>query len=146
MNRWAASAEVHDCSPNEASMTSILFSGDLLATHTSLTAGSGDDTRAACVAAVREDRDRIARRLNAGIIRGVFGATIRLSATAAMSNGAMRARLQLSIDDLDLIIAEVRATIFDCAQGSLHAFDDLTAGSDLEPMVATMARGQEAQR
>ncbi len=145
MSRWAASAEAHDCSPNEASMTSILFSGDLLATQTSLTTGSGDDTRAACVAAVREDRDRIARRLNAGIIRGVFGATIRLSATAAMSNGAMRARLQLSIDDLDLIIAEVRATIFDCAQGSLHAVDELTACSALEPMVSTLARGQEGQ-
>jgi signal transduction histidine kinase len=75
-------------------------------------AGSGD-ALSACRAAVSDDRDRIAQRLNDDVIRGMFGVGLRLQATAQIADVAVQARLVLAIHDLDLIIAEVRGVIFD---------------------------------
>lgn len=75
-------------------------------------AGSSD-SQSACRAAVSDDRDRIAQRLNDDVIRGMFGLGLRLQATAQLADVAVQARLVLAIHDLDLIIAEVRGVIFD---------------------------------
>jgi signal transduction histidine kinase len=81
-------------------------------------------SRSGC-AAVGDDRDRIARRLNDDIIRGLFGIGLRLQATAQLADGAMRARLDSSIQDLDLTIAEVRGAIFDLPRPLTVSIDDL---------------------
>ncbi len=70
-------------------------------------------SQAACIAAVNDERDRIAQRLNDNIVRGMFGVGLRLQATAQLADFAVQDRLVLAIRDLDMIIAEVRSVIFD---------------------------------
>lgn len=91
-----------------ASSVSEPFAADIPPQPTS------SESRSACRAAVNDDRDRIAQRLNDDVIRGLFGVGLRLQATAQMADGAVQARLALAIHDVDLIIAEVRRVIFDC--------------------------------
>ena len=108
--------------------------GDLLAADTPRQSG-GRDEQSACSAAVRDDRDRIARRLNDDVIRGMFGVGLRLQATAQLVDGAVQARLELAIHDLDLIIAEVRGIIVDRNPGLQLSSDELI--SDLRPYVSS---------
>lgn len=86
-------------------------------------AGSSD-SQSACTAAVSNDRDRIAQRLNDDIIRGMFGVGLRLQATAQLADVAVQARLILAIHDLDVIIAEVRGVIFDRNPGMQLSSDE----------------------
>lgn len=82
-------------------------------------------SQSACTAAVSDDRDRIAQRLNGDIIRGIFGVGMRLQATAQMADVNVQARLVLAIHDLDIIIAEVRSVIFDHDSAMELTADDL---------------------
>jgi signal transduction histidine kinase len=67
-------------------------------------------------AAVADDRDRIAQRLNDDVIYTLFGIGLRLQATAELVDDAPRHQLELAIHDLDLAIAEVRDVIFNRAK------------------------------
>ena len=96
----------------------------------------GHSSQSACRAAVSNDRDRIARRLNDDVIRGMFGVGLRLQATAQLADGTVQTRLELAIHDLDLIIAEVRNVIFDRNPGRLSS-DELISdvGLRTSPLV-----------
>ena len=85
--------------------------------------------RSACRAAFNNDRDRIAQRLNDGIICEMFGVGLRLQATAQLADDTVQIRLQVAIRDLDLIIAEVRSVIFDRNSGLHQSCDDATSHS-----------------
>lgn len=87
------------------------------------------DERSACIAAVDDDRDRIAQRLNDDIIRELFGVGLRLQATAQLADDTVQGRLHVAIRDLDLIIAEVRNVIFDRKSRLHQSFDDSTLNS-----------------
>ena len=87
------------------------------------------DERSACIAAVDDDRDRIAQRLNDDIIRELFGVGLRLQATAQLADDTVQGRLHVAIRDLDLIIAEVRNVIFDRKARLHQSFDDSTSNS-----------------
>ena len=102
----------------------------------------GHSSQSACRAAVSDDRDRVARRLNDNVIRGVFGVGLRLQATAQLAEGTVQTRLKLAIHDLDLIIAEVRNVIFDCNPDPQLSSHELT--SDLAPHVSPLAEKLDA--
>jgi signal transduction histidine kinase len=67
-------------------------------------------------AAVADDRDRVARRLNDDVISGLFSIGLRLQAVTELVEGTARARIELAISDLDVAIAQVRNVIFDRAE------------------------------
>jgi signal transduction histidine kinase len=94
-------------------MTSIISSCVGHPTSDSLPQVGSPESQAECCPAVTSDRDRIAKRLNNDVIRGMFGVGLHLQATAQLVDGTVQARLELAIHDLDLIIAEVRSVIFD---------------------------------
>jgi len=61
---------------------------------------------------VAEDRDRIARDLHDTVIQRLFAAGLNLQSTMAMTDEHIRARLGVTIDDLDETIKELRMAIF----------------------------------
>lgn len=114
---------VHEIPPNESRMTlTISPAGEPFAAEFPRQVGTSD-YESACTAAVSDDRDRIAQRLNDDIIRGMFGVGLRLQATAQLADIAIQARLVIAIHDLDLLIAEVRGVIFDRDPG-MHLSSD----------------------
>jgi signal transduction histidine kinase len=102
----------------------------------------GHSSQSASRAAVSNDRDRIARRLNDDVIRGMFGVGLRLQATAQLADGTVQTRLELAIHDLDLIIAEVRNVIFDRNPGLQLSSDELI--SDLGLRASPLAEKLDA--
>ena len=104
-------------------MKAIISSDDEPSTADTAPQAGSHSSRSACSAAVSNDRDRIARRLNDDVIRGMFRVGLRLQAAAQLVDGTVQARLELAIRDLDLIIAEVRGVIFDHNAG-LHLSSD----------------------
>ncbi len=68
------------------------------------------------VLAVADDRDRIARDLHDTVIQRLFAAGLNLQSTMAGTDDRTRARLEVTVDDLDGTIKDLRMAIF-----SLHA-------------------------
>jgi two-component system, NarL family, sensor histidine kinase DevS len=63
--------------------------------------------------AITEDRERIARDLHDTVIQRLFAAGMALQATLGqIDDGAARARLEQTVDDLDETIREIRTAIF----------------------------------
>ncbi len=62
--------------------------------------------------AVADDRERIARDLHDTVIQRLFGEGLHLQAAIASADEPMRARLQSTVDGLDLTIKELRMAIF----------------------------------
>jgi signal transduction histidine kinase len=113
MEPWSARTNGHETSPNESGVKSnTSLRGEPLTTDTPQQA-AGQKEQTACRAAVRDDRDRVAQRLNDDVIRRMFGVGLRLQATVQLVDGTAQARLVVAIRDLDLIIAEVRSVIYD---------------------------------
>ncbi len=72
---------------------------------------------------VLAERDRIARDLHDHVIQRIFAAGLSLQSTAQRSeSSAITERLEVTIDDLQDVIEDIRATIFD-----LHRDADLEA-------------------
>jgi signal transduction histidine kinase len=65
-----------------------------------------------CSAAVADDRERFAERINDEVIRQLFGLSLHLQATAQMVDPAVSRRLELAIEALDSTIVEIRNAIF----------------------------------
>lgn len=103
-------------------------------------------SQSACVAAVRDERDRIAQRLNDDVIRAMFGVGLRLQATAHLAAGSVQARIELAVRDLDLIITEVRGVIFDRNPGLHMRSGESTPDSvpDVSQLPAEFAFGAES--
>ncbi len=76
-----------------------------------------------CAAAVGDDRERIALRINDEVIRRLFGLGLHLQATAEMVDGPARARVNLAIDVLDTTIVELRKAIFAVVIGATADHD-----------------------
>jgi signal transduction histidine kinase len=65
-----------------------------------------------CAAAVADDRERFAERVNDEVIRRLFGLSLHLQATAQMVDSAISQRLEIAIEALDTTIVEIRRAIF----------------------------------
>jgi hypothetical protein len=65
-----------------------------------------------CDAAVGDDRERIALRINDEVVRRLFGLGLHLQGTAEMVDGPARDRLNVAIEVLDTTIVELRKAIF----------------------------------
>ena len=63
--------------------------------------------------AVLRDRERIARDLHDKIIQRLFAAGMALQAAARLPSDEVVARMEDTVDELDAIVNEIRATIFD---------------------------------
>ena len=85
--------------------------------------------RLGCTAAVGDDRERMAVRMNDEVIRRLFGTGLHLQATAQMTAGAARERLEIAIDSLDTAIVELRKVIFSDLVGAFSL--PTTGGTDL---------------
>ena len=59
------------------------------------------------------DRDRIASNLHHQVIRRLSALGMRLAAMRALASGAVAARLAEAVGELDQVIADIRAAIFD---------------------------------
>jgi PAS domain S-box-containing protein len=59
------------------------------------------------------ERERIARDLHDLVIQRVFGAGMSLSAVAGLVEDAIASRLNQVVDELDAVISDIRATVFD---------------------------------
>lgn len=76
---------------------------------------------------VLADRDRIARDLHDHVIQRIFAAGLSLRATAERSDDpGVRSRLETTIDDLQDVIEDIRAAIFDLHSDSHPAVPLLT--------------------
>ena len=64
------------------------------------------------ILAVADDRDRIARDLHDTVIQRLFAAGLNLQSTMAGTDDRTRARLEVTVDDLDETIKELRMAIF----------------------------------
>jgi hypothetical protein len=126
MERGSDRHDIDEISPTGSGMTSILTTHGPPCDVDSSPEPASRDSPSACNAAVTTDRDRIAQRLNDDVITGMFGVGLRLQATAQLADGAVQARLEIAIRDLDLIIAEVRCVIFDRTPRPEHGSDDTT--------------------
>ena len=60
-----------------------------------------------------EERERIGRNLHDSVIQRLFATGIRLQSLATQADGRVRDRISDAVDELDDVIREVRATIFD---------------------------------
>jgi signal transduction histidine kinase len=69
------------------------------------------------VAAVYEDRDRLARDLHDHVIQRLFGVGLILQGLAARATGGISDGLQKQVNEVDEIISEVRATIYSLGMG-----------------------------
>ena len=95
--------------------------------------------------AVLRDRERIARDLHDGVIQRLFAAGMALQATSRLSPDEAAGRVEQTVDELDSIVNEIRATIFDLelrgadrpslAASVLALVDEMTRHADLEATV-----------
>jgi signal transduction histidine kinase len=69
------------------------------------------------VAAVYEDRDRLARDLHDHVIQQLFGMGLNLQGLAVRATGGISDGLQKQVIELDEIISKVRATIYALGMG-----------------------------
>ena len=69
------------------------------------------------VAAVYDDRDRLARDLHDHVIQRLFGMGLALQGLAARATPDISAGLQKQVNEADEIISEVRATIYALGMG-----------------------------
>ena len=81
------------------------------------------------VAAVHDDRDRLARDLHDHVIQRLFGMGLALQSLAARVSPDIAAGLQKQVSEADEIISEVRATIYALGMGgsSRGIRDDIIA-------------------
>jgi len=81
------------------------------------------------VAAVYEDRDRLARDLHDHVIQRLFGVGLNLQGLAMRATGGISDGLQKQVNEVDEIITEVRATIYALGMGgsSRGVRDDVIA-------------------
>ncbi len=81
------------------------------------------------VAAVHDDRDRLARDLHDHVIQRLFGMGLALQSLAARVSPDIAAGLQRQVSEADEIISEVRATIYALGMGgsSRGIRDDIIA-------------------
>ena len=81
------------------------------------------------VAAVYEDRDRLARDLHDHVIQRLFGVGLNLQGLAMRATGGISDGLQRQVNEVDEIITEVRATIYALGMGgsSRGVRDDVIA-------------------
>ena len=81
------------------------------------------------VAAVYEDRDRLARDLHDHVIQRLFGVGLNLQGLAVRATGQISDELQKQVIEVDEIISEVRATIYALGMGgsSRGVRDDVIA-------------------
>ncbi|MBM3660712.1 MAG: GAF domain-containing protein [Actinobacteria bacterium] len=99
--------------------------------------------------AVLRDRERIARDLHDKVIQRLFAAGMALQATGRLPAEEAAARVERTIDELDAIVNEIRATIFDLelrpddrpglAAATLALVDEMTRHADLEATVRIKA-------
>jgi signal transduction histidine kinase len=74
--------------------------------------GAVDDVRAALI--LMHDRDRIAHDMNDRVIHRLFGAGLALQSARQMMDGHPADRkVQEAIDELDLVIRDIRDVLFD---------------------------------
>ena len=95
--------------------------------------------------AVLRDRERIARDLHDKIIQRLFAAGMALQATSRLPAEETADRVERTIDELDSIVNEIRATIFDLeirpddrpalAAAALALVDEMTRHADLEATI-----------
>lgn len=95
--------------------------------------------------AVLRDRERIARDLHDNIIQRLFAAGLALQAAARLPGDELSRRVERTVDELDGIVNEIRATIFDLelrpadrpslAPAVLALVDEMTRHADLETTV-----------
>ena len=69
------------------------------------------------VAAVYDDRDRLARDLHDHVIQRLFGMGLALQSLAVRASPDIAAGLQNQVNEADEIISEVRATIYALGMG-----------------------------
>ena len=91
--------------------------------------------------AVLRDRERIARDLHDKIIQRLFAAGMALQAAARLPSDEVVARMEDTVDELDAIVNEIRATIFDLEirpddrpammAAALAVVDEMTRHADL---------------
>lgn len=96
-------------------------------------------------AALAAERDRIANELHDRVIHGLFRAGLALHGTAALvGTGEIDTRIRATIDDLDRIIQQIRATIYglqqlrpltppDLHRAVLDTIAEMTSGSGESP-------------
>jgi signal transduction histidine kinase len=95
--------------------------------------------------AVLEDRERIARELHDKVIQRIFATGMALQASSRLLEPPGDARVLEAVDELDGIIGEIRATIFDLESRAdapatfsasvLDVVDEMTRGSVVKPSV-----------
>ena len=99
--------------------------------------------------AVLRDRERIARDLHDKIIQRLFAAGMALQAAARLPASEVATRMESTVDELDAIVNEIRATIFDLEirpadrpalmASVLAVVDEMTRHADLEASVHLQA-------
>jgi signal transduction histidine kinase len=99
--------------------------------------------------AVLRDRERIARDLHDKIIQRLFAAGMSLQAASRLPADEVTARVEHTVDELDSIVNEIRATIFDLelrpddrpalAAAIIALVDEMTRTADLEATVRFQA-------
>lgn len=99
--------------------------------------------------AVLRDRERIAHDLHDKIIQRLFAAGMALQATGRLPAEEAAARVERTVDELDAIVNEIRATIFDLelrpddrpalAAAALALVDEMTRHADLEATIRIQA-------
>jgi signal transduction histidine kinase len=95
--------------------------------------------------AVLRDRERIARDLHDKVIQRLFAAGMALQAATHMAPPELLGRVHRTVDELDEIVNEIRATIFDLelrpadrptlAAAALATVDEMTRHADLQVSV-----------
>jgi two-component system, NarL family, sensor histidine kinase DevS len=95
--------------------------------------------------AVLQDRERIARELHDKVIQRIFATGMGLQANARLVEGPASTRILEAVDELDAIIADIRATIFELEARNadrptlsvavLDLVDDMTRDTPIEPTV-----------
>ena len=86
--------------------------------------------------AVLEDRERIAKDLHDGAIQSLFAVGMGLQGAALLAGGEeLRARLQHAVEELDLVIRDLRNYIFGLRPGILA---DRHLGQALEELAAEL--------
>lgn len=82
------------------------------------------------------ERERIARDLHDTVLQRLFGLGLEMQAVAMKSNPVEAARLEHAVDEIDIIIKEVRTSVF--TLGAAHREGSL--GQELGAIIAQSAR------
>jgi signal transduction histidine kinase len=133
-NRVGAAA----LSPNARELT-IAFAG-----QAALALRLAEAQRAQAQLALYADRDRIARDLHDQVIQRLFATGMALQSISRQVSGqTAQTKLHRAVDDLDLTIRDIRATIYalqtpadepqPLPQQILAIVDEVTGGTDLQP-------------